>query len=101
MNYPNSITSCEDLMHLSRIELKKYILSIQSELQQKLNSGKSIDTILDQSDPFEILEPFLSKELYPILVLLMVNNLQSDTVLNPILDALENQLHYNSNTLPK
>ena len=43
----------EDLIHLSNKELISYIYTIQEELQKKLNSGLSIDDIIDNEDPFE------------------------------------------------
>ena len=49
----------EDLIHLSNKELISYIYTIQEELQNKLNSGLSIDDIIDNEDPFEALEPIL------------------------------------------
>ena len=85
---PASITTTEKLALLSREELKQYILSIQSKIQGKLKSGATMDDILDETDPFELIEPYLPVEIFPILVLAIVNNVQSDTVLDPILEAL-------------
>ena len=48
----------------------------------------SIDDILDNEDPFESLEPILPREVYPILVLAMINDIRTDTVMDAILKGL-------------
>ena len=78
-----------DIIHLNNKELSEYIYSIQDQLQMKLTSGLSIDDIIDQEDPFEGLEPILPQEVYPILVLAMINNIRSDTVMEAILEGLQ------------
>ena len=47
----------EDILTFSRSEIKDYILSLQDYIHQKLDSGITIDDILDEEDPFEIIEP--------------------------------------------
>ena len=79
----------EDLIHLSNKELISYIYAIQEELQKKLNSGLSIDDIIDNEDPFEALEPILPQEVYPILVLNIINDIQSDTIMEAIIEGLQ------------
>ena len=78
-----------DIIHLNNKELSEYIYSIQDQLQMKLSSGLSIDDIIDQEDPFEGLEPILPQEVYPILVLAMINNIRSETVVDAIMDGFE------------
>ncbi|MBT3479096.1 MAG: hypothetical protein HOA15_08240 [Candidatus Marinimicrobia bacterium] len=77
-----------DVLSFSNSEIKKYIYSLQDELQKKLNSGLTMDDILDKEDPFEALEPLLPQEAYPILVLAMINNIRSETVINAVLEGL-------------
>jgi hypothetical protein len=48
-----------------------------------------MDDILDKEDPFEALEPILPQEIYPILVLAIINNIQTDTVMDAVLDGVE------------
>ena len=79
----------EDLIHFSNKELISYIYTIQEELQKKLNSGSSIDDIIDNEDPFEALEPILPQEVYPILVLNIINDIQSDTIMEAIIEGLQ------------
>jgi hypothetical protein len=85
----NTSPTTEELLSFSRSETKAYILSLQESLQKKLNSGLSMDDILDEEDPFDTLEPLLPQEVYPILVLAMINNIRSNTVIEAILEGLE------------
>jgi hypothetical protein len=79
----------EDILTLSRREIKDYILSLQQYIHQKLDSGITIDDILDEEDPFEIIEPLLQREEFPIFVLTIINKIESDTVMNTLLDSIE------------
>ena len=76
----------EDILNLSREEIKEYIISLQQYIHQKLDSGITIDDILDEEDPFEIIEPLLQREEFPIFVLTIINKIQSNTVMNTLLD---------------
>ena len=84
-----AINKTEDLLTLSRGEIKDYILTLHELIHQKMNSGLTIDDILDEEDPFEIVEPLMQREEYPIFVLSIINNIQSDTVMNTLLDSIE------------
>lgn len=85
----NTSPTTEELLSFSRSETKAYIFSLQESLQKKLNSGLTMDDILDEEDPFDTLEPLLPQEVYPILVLAMINNIRSNTVIEAILEGLE------------
>ena len=85
----NTSPTTEELLSFSRSETKAYIFSLQESLQKKLNSGLTMDDILDEEDPFDALEPLLPQEVYPILVLAMINNIRSNTVIEAILEGLE------------
>ena len=85
----NTSPTTEELLSFSRSETKAYIFSLQESLQKKLNSDLSMDDILDEEDPFDTLEPLLPQEVYPILVLAMINNIRSNTVIEAILEGLE------------
>ena len=84
-----TINKTEDLLSLSRGEIKDYILSLHELIHQKMNSGLTIDDILDEEDPFEIVEPLMQREEYPIFVLSIINKIQTDTVMNTVLDSIE------------
>jgi len=83
------INKTEDLLTLSRDEVKDYILSLHEYIHQKMNSGLTIDNILDEEDPFEIVEPLLQREEYPIFVLSIINKIQSEVVMTTLLDSIE------------
>ena len=51
----NTSPTTEELLSFSRSETKAYIFSLQESLQKKLNSGLSMDDILDEEDPFDTL----------------------------------------------
>ena len=61
--------------------------------EEKLKSRLTIDEILDTEDPFETLEPFLPEEVYPIMVLAMINNIRSDTVLEALTEGFNNKIN--------
>ena len=84
-----AINKTEDLLTLSRDEIKSYILALHELIHQKMNSGLTIDNILDEEDPFEIVEPLMQREEYPIFVLSVINKIQTDTVMNTLLDSIE------------
>ena len=84
-----AINKTEDLLTLSRDEIKDYILSLHELIHQKMNSGLTIDDILDEEDPFEIVEPLMQREEYPIFVLSIINKIQSEVVMTTLLDSIE------------
>ena len=84
-----AINKTEDLLTLSRNEIRDYILALHELIHQKMNSGLTIDDILDEEDPFEIVEPLMQREEYPIFVLSIINKIQTDTVMNTLLDSIE------------
>jgi len=96
-----AINKTEDLLTLSRDEIRDYILSLHELIHQKMNSGLTIDDILDEEDPFEIVEPLMQREEYPIFVLSIINNIQTDTVMNTLLDSIEKGIkNWNDQKLP-
>ena len=84
-----AINKTEDLLTLSRNEIRDYILALHELIHQKMNSGLTIDDILDEEDPFEIVEPLLQREEYPIFVLSIINKIQSEVVMTTLLDSIE------------
>ena len=81
--------STDELLKLNQSDLVFYIKSIQENLQSKLKSGLTIDEILDTEDPFESLEPILPQEIYPIMVLAMINDIKTNHVMSAILEGIE------------
>ena len=74
----NNRISTEDLLEKNRFELREIILSMSADLKLRLDNGEEIDTILDEESPFEAFEPLMDPNEFPILVITMVNNFQSD-----------------------
>ncbi len=77
----------QELLKFNNEDFKRYIFLLQDILKEKLDHGESIDEILDKEDPFETLEPFLSEEVYPILVLAMINNIRTETVMQALIEG--------------
>ena len=96
-----AINKTEDLLTLSRDEIRDYILALQELIHQKMNSGLTIDDILNEEDPFEIVEPLMQREEYPIFVLSIINKIQTDTIMNTLLDSIEKGIkNWNDQKLP-
>ena len=85
--------SSQEILKFNNEDFKNYIFLLQDNLQEKLKSGLTIDEILDIEDPFESLEPFLPEEVYPIMVLAMINNIRSDTVLDALTEGFNNKIN--------
>tara|TARA_Y100001978_G_C23422031_1_gene304212 strand:+ start:132 stop:434 length:303 start_codon:yes stop_codon:yes gene_type:complete len=81
--------STNKILGFSNQEFRNYIFTLQDYLQNKLAEGLSIDEILDIEDPFESLEPILPEEVYPIMVLAMINNIRSDTVMDALTEGFQ------------
>ena len=83
----NIKASTNTIVEFNDDEFRRYIFILQDYLQKKLGEGLSIDQILDTEDPFESLEPILPEEVYPIMVLAMINNIRSDTVMDALTEG--------------
>ena len=81
--------STGEILKFNDQEFKDYIFNIQNYLQQQLEGGLSIDEILDTEDPFEALEPLLPEEVYPIMVLAMINNIKTYTVMEALTEGFQ------------
>ena len=74
---------------LSREELKDYIFRLQKFIQDEQESGKDIDTILDETDIFDEFEDILPDNEFPIFVITILNGFKSEVVLDKLLDIVE------------
>ena len=77
------------LIAMSREELKDYIFRLQKFIQDEQESGKDIDTILDETDIFDEFEEILPDDEFPIFVITILNGFKSDVVLNKLLNIIE------------
>ena len=73
---------------LSREELKDYIFRLQKFIQDQQESGKDIDTILDETDIFDEFEEILPDNEFPIFVITILNGFKSDSLIDKLLDVI-------------
>jgi len=73
----------------SREELKDYIFRLQKFIQDEKESGKDIDTILDETDIFDEFEEILPDNEFPIFVIAILNGFKSDDVIDKLLDVMD------------
>ena len=78
---------------LSREELKDYIFKLQKFIQDELESGKDIDTILDETDIFDEFEEILPDNEFPIFVITILNGFKSEVVMDKLLNSVEECKH--------
>ena len=81
------------LISLDREELKDYIFTLQKFIQDEQDSGKDIDTILDETDIFDEFEEILPDDEFPIFVITILNGFKSDIVLDKLLNIIEECKH--------
>ena len=74
---------------LSREELKDYIFKLQKFIQDEQESGKDIDTILDETDIFDEFEEILPDNEFPIFVITILNGFKSDSLIDKLLDVID------------
>ena len=77
------------IISLSRGELKDYIFKLQKFIQDEQESGKDIDTILDETDIFDEFEDILPDNEFPIFVITILNGFKSDVVIDKLLKIIE------------
>ena len=78
---------------LSREEVKDYIFRLQKFIQDEQESGKDIDTILDETDIFDEFEEVLPDDEFPIFVITILNGFQSDDLIDKLLDVIDDCKH--------
>ena len=77
------------LIAMSREELKDYIFRLQKFIQDEQESGKDIDTILDETDIFDEFEDILPDNEFPIFVITILNGFKSDPLIDKLLDVID------------
>jgi hypothetical protein len=77
------------LIAMSREELKDYIFRLQKFIQDEQESGKDIDTILDETDIFDEFEDILPDNEFPIFVITILNGFKSDSLIDKLLDVID------------
>lgn len=74
---------------LSREEMKDYIFRLQKFIQDEQESGKDIDTILDETNIFDEFEDILPDNEFPIFVITILNGFKSDSLIDKLLDVID------------
>ena len=74
---------------MDREELKHYIFKLQEFIEQEKKDGKDIDTILDETDIFDEFEEVLPDDEFPIFVITILNGFQSDSLIDKLLDVID------------
>ena len=74
---------------LSREEMKDYIFRLQKFIQDEQESGKDIDTILDETTIFDEFEDILPDNEFPIFVITILNGFKSDSLIDKLLDVID------------
>ena len=74
---------------MDREELKDYIFKLQDFIEKEQESGKDVDTILDETDIFDEFEEILPDDEFPIFVITILNGFQSDLLLDKLLDVID------------
>ena len=77
------------IIAMSREELKDYIFRLQKFIQDEQESGKDIDTILDETDIFDEFEEILPDNEFPIFVITILNGFKSDSLIDKLLDVID------------
>ena len=74
---------------MSREEMKDYIFRLQKFIQDEQESGKDIDTILDETNIFDEFEDILPDNEFPIFVITILNGFKSDSLIDKLLDVID------------
>ena len=69
---------------LSKGEIKKYIFDLQNHVKDEMDSGKTMDIFLDETDIFDDFEKVLPDEEYPIFVITILNGFKSDDLIDKL-----------------
>ena len=74
---------------MTRKELKKHIFDLQEYIVSEQDSGKDIDTLLDETDIFDEFEAILPDDEFPIFVITVLNGFKSDILVDKLLDVID------------
>ena len=74
---------------MSRSEIKDYLFCIQEYFKKCMDSGADMDDILDNTTVLAEFEDYLPEEEYPIFVITILNGFKSKSVIECILDSID------------
>tara|TARA_B100001250_G_scaffold413617_1_gene448340 strand:+ start:154 stop:462 length:309 start_codon:yes stop_codon:yes gene_type:complete len=74
-----------------REEAKNQIFKLMDDVQNHLKKDSNIDNFLDNNMVFENWEKVISEKEYPIFLIAVLNNIRSNTVIDSILNSINDQ----------
>ena len=77
-----------NLLQMSKVELKNYILEIQDLVKEELSTGIDIDDFLDKTSIFDEFEDIIPDEEFPIFVITILNDYKSDVIIDKLVDSI-------------
>ena len=82
----------KQILQMNRIEIKNYILEIQSMVQNELSKGTNIDDFLDKTTIFDDFENIIPEAEFGIFVLTILNDYKSEVILDKLADVIQQSL---------
>ena len=79
----------KQILQMNRIEIKNYILEIQSMVQNELSKGTNIDDFLDRTTIFDDFENIIPEAEFGIFVLTILNDYKSEVILDKLVDVIQ------------
>lgn len=73
---------------MNRTEIRDYFIQLQKDIQIQINNGKTVDDILDESQQLREIEDWIPKEEYGILILTLLNNFKSESIMNTLVESV-------------
>ena len=74
--------------NMNRTEIRAYFIQLQKDVQEQVKNGKSIDDILDESQELREVENWIPQEEYGILILTLLNNFKSKSIMKILVDSV-------------
>ena len=88
------------LSSLNRDEMKSYLFAIQKTIESHIKNVGDVDSFIDETDLLDDFEDILPDEEYGIFVITLLNGIQSDIVINTLLDSLMKGIQSKQTVLP-
>ena len=82
----------KQILQMNKIEIKTYILEIQSTVQNELSKGTNIDDFLDQTTIFDDFESIIPEAEFGIFVLTILNDYKSEVILDKLVQVIQESL---------
>ena len=83
----------KSIKNMSKDQMREYIIELQKFIKVEQDSGKDIDTILDETDIFDEFEEILPDNEFPIFVITILNGFKSELILENIIVTLHESIN--------